>query len=137
MKIPHYNNMWHEAVTIRNPNSKHQQFFQYERDVSKNLQSFLYVSLPEKCPNTELFLVHIFLYSNWIRTRNNSVFGHFSRSVCNILKFVSLRSNIFLRMNPWQITRIRNNNKVIQNIPIDAFLNCFSLIYASISQIYN
>ena len=34
----------------------------------------------EKCPNAELFLVRIFLYSDWIRTRNNSVFGHFSRS---------------------------------------------------------
>ena len=53
-------------------------------------------TLREKCPNTELFLVRIFLYSDWIRrftinlriqsedrkirTRNNSVFGHFSRS---------------------------------------------------------
>ena len=49
--------------------------------------------LREKCPNTELFLVRIFLHSDWIRrntvslriqseyrkirTRNNSVFGHF------------------------------------------------------------
>ena len=56
------------------------------------------LSLREKCPNTELFLVRIFLYMDWIRrfmvnlriqskyrkiwTRNNSVFGHFSRSVC-------------------------------------------------------
>ena len=37
-------------------------------------------ALREKCPNTELFLVCIFQYSDWIRTRNNSVFGHFSRS---------------------------------------------------------
>ena len=53
--------------------------------------------LRERCPNTELFLVRIFLYLDWIRrftvnlriqseyrkirTRNNSVFGHFSRSV--------------------------------------------------------
>ena len=57
--------------------------------------------LREKCPDMELFLVRIFLYSDWIRrdilylygvniriqseyrrirTRNNSVFGHFSRS---------------------------------------------------------
>ena len=50
--------------------------------------------LREKCPNTELFLVRIFLYSDLIRrfnlriqskyrkirTRNYSVFGHFSRS---------------------------------------------------------
>ena len=33
-----------------------------------------------KCPNTEFFLVRIFLYSDWIRTRKNSVFGHFLRS---------------------------------------------------------
>ena len=40
-------------------------------------------SLREKCPNTELFLFYIFLYSDWcrkIRTRSNSVFRHFSRS---------------------------------------------------------
>ena len=29
------------------------------------------LSLLEKCPNTELYLVRIFLYSDWIRTRNN------------------------------------------------------------------
>ena len=40
------------------------------------------ISLREKCPNTELFLVRIFSYSDWIRIRNNSVFGHISRSVC-------------------------------------------------------
>ena len=51
-------------------------------------------TLREKCPNMESFLVHIFLYSNWIqgiyggnlciqskcrkiRTRKNSVFWHF------------------------------------------------------------
>ena len=64
------------------------------------------VSLREKCPNTDLFLVGMIPYSGWIRrdasylriqsecgkirTRNNSVIGHFSRSVCysssNILK---------------------------------------------------
>ena len=42
-------------------------------------------SMREKCPNTELFLVRIFglrIQSECrkIRTRNNSVFGHFSRS---------------------------------------------------------
>ena len=47
--------------------------------------------LREKCPNTELFLVRIFPHSDWIRrdiqskcrkirTRNNCVFAHFSRS---------------------------------------------------------
>ena len=49
-----------------------------------------------KCPNTEFFLVHIFLYSDWIQrftvniciqseyrkiqTKKNSAFGQFSRS---------------------------------------------------------
>ena len=34
-------------------------------------------TLREKCPNTEFFLVCIFPHSDWIRTRKNSVFGHF------------------------------------------------------------
>ena len=52
-------------------------------------------TLREKCPNTEFFLARIFLLSDFIygenlrihseyrktRTRKNSVFGHFSRSV--------------------------------------------------------
>ena len=40
-------------------------------------------SLCEKCPNTEFFLVHIFLYSVRIQENSdqkNSAFGHFSRS---------------------------------------------------------
>ena len=36
----------------------------------------LYYALREKCPNLELFLAEY----RKIRTRNNSVFGHFSRS---------------------------------------------------------
>ena len=42
------------------------------------------LSLREKCPNTEFILVRIFPHSDWIRTRKNSVFGHFSRSVCYV-----------------------------------------------------
>ena len=49
----------------------------------------LEVPLREKCPNIEFFLVRIFQHSDWIRrdttyfsgkirTRKNSVFGHFS-----------------------------------------------------------
>ena len=38
-----------------------------------------------KCPKKEFFLVHIFSYSDWIRIRKNSVFGHFSSSVCTPL----------------------------------------------------
>ena len=63
-------------------------------------ESHTLLSLREKCPNTELFLARIFLYLDWIRTvfglktespssvriqeqrtRNNSVFEHFSSSV--------------------------------------------------------
>ena len=40
----------------------------------------LYYTLREKCPNLELFLVRIQPEYRKIRTRNNSVFGHFSRS---------------------------------------------------------
>ena len=59
------------------------------------LQLLKMLTLREMCPNTKLFLVCNFLYSGSyfpvfsciqseyrkIRTRNNSVFGHFSRSV--------------------------------------------------------
>ena len=38
------------------------------------------LTLREKCPNMELFLVRIQAEYRKIRTRNNSVFGHFSRS---------------------------------------------------------
>ena len=31
------------------------------------LKAYFWHSLCEKCPNTELFLVHIFLYSDWIQ----------------------------------------------------------------------
>ena len=39
-------------------------------------------SLHEKCPNTEIFVVRIFLYLDWMQEntdQKNSVFGHFSR----------------------------------------------------------
>ena len=59
---------------------------------SQEINAFRKVTLLEKCPNTELFLVRIFPHLERIRrdcrygkirTRNNSVFGHFSRSVMN------------------------------------------------------
>ena len=77
--------------------------------ISTNDYSWLLIffdSLLEKCPNTELFLVRIFLHSEWIRvslriqsecgkkrTRKNSVFGHFSRSDCLWKKSWILTSN--------------------------------------------
>ena len=41
----------------------------------------LYVTLREKCANTEFFLVRIQSEYRKLRTRKNSIFGHFSRSV--------------------------------------------------------
>ena len=47
--------------------------------------------LRKKCPNMQFFLVRIFLYSDIqseyrkIRTRRNSVFGHFSRGAYNVI----------------------------------------------------
>ena len=65
-------------------------------------------SLREKCPNAKLFLVLIFPHSDWIRretsyqsecgkmrTRNNSVFGHFSRSDCLIHSPKNLQERSF------------------------------------------
>ena len=56
----------------------------FSKNNKRNHWLHIYAStLRKKCLNTELFLVRIFLYSNWIqklRTRNFSVFEHFSRS---------------------------------------------------------
>ena len=66
--------------------SKFSKFFRHVAMlvISKYLLAFrnqMLLSLREKCPNTELFLVRIQSECRNIRTRNNSVFGHFSRSV--------------------------------------------------------
>ena len=72
---------------------------EYENIRADNLK-FLYsfrIPLREKCPNMELFLVRIFLHSDWIwrftygdfrnkspySIRIHSVFGHYSGSACN------------------------------------------------------
>ena len=58
----------------------------------------IYLALREKCPDTELFLLRIFMYSDWVnlriqfenrklQTRDNSVFEHFLRSKGIILNF--------------------------------------------------
>ena len=87
---------------------------------SQTIQTKL--TLREKCPNTEFFLVHIFLYSDGIRrftvnlriqfehreirTRKNSVFEHFSRSVKLIIKIDQLL---------WRsITNHSNSCKIIE-----------------------
>ena len=52
------------------------------KHTSKNFSVNVFaISLYEKCPNTEFFLVRISPHSDWIRIRKNYVFGHFSRSV--------------------------------------------------------
>ena len=48
--------------------------------MAKLCKVFHFRSRHEKCPDTELFLVRIQSEYRKIRTRNNSVFGHFSRS---------------------------------------------------------
>ena len=53
----------------------------YSRDSSSSSPTSPTCTLREKFPNMELFLVRVFSHSDWIRTRNNSVSGHFSRSV--------------------------------------------------------
>ena len=48
---------------------------------------FRTLPLRVKCQNTDFFLVHIFLYLEWIPekwTRKSSLFGHFSGSVSSI-----------------------------------------------------
>ena len=63
------------------------QVFSYEFcKISKNTFFTEPLSKNTFFTNTSLFLVRIFLYSDWIqenRTRNNYVFVHFSRSVVN------------------------------------------------------
>ena len=60
--------------------------------------NLLFFTLREKCPNTELFLVRIFMYLFQLQEnteRNKSVFGHFSRSVIYSLCFVTKETNHF------------------------------------------
>ena len=57
------------------------------------------LTLREKCPNTEFFLVHIFHIQSEcreIRTRRNSVYGHFSRSVGIYISQDKTKSILFI-----------------------------------------
>ena len=69
-------------------------FFFYASNCLFRVFIYLTPTLCEVCPNTEFFLVRIFPHSDWIRSRKNSVFGHFSRSV---ISFIPLPycSNLF------------------------------------------
>ena len=69
----------------------------------KAKQMFL-KSLREKCANTELFLICIQSESEKIRTRNNSVSGHFSRSQCcydNTIKIFSRYPKYCIDLSSW------------------------------------
>ena len=73
------------------------------RPTSDSFNHLTDFALRKKCPNTELFLVRIFLYSDWIqrftseyrkiRTRSNSVFEHFSGSVNDTFSLANLVTN--------------------------------------------
>ena len=95
---PHYLNHFNSRWNV----SFHWAAFDYSPLIGKVFmiisEMFHWIwSLRENCPNTELFLVRIFLYSDWITKiysvnlliqseyrkiwiRNDSVFGHFSHS---------------------------------------------------------
>ena len=60
-------------VSIPDIKQKHLHFFGFTEHTFMD-------TLCEVCLNTEFFLVHIFPHSDWIRTRKNSVSGHFSSS---------------------------------------------------------
>ena len=64
---------------------------------------FLARALHEKCPNTEFFLVRIFVYSGWTQTRNNSVSGHFSHSGRHL--------------NTILLTNLKNSNSILSIFP--------------------
>ena len=53
-------------------------------NVSVNCFPGTNTTLREKYSNTELILVRIFPHSDWIGTRKNSVFGHFSNSTSDM-----------------------------------------------------
>ena len=92
------------------------------------LKSYLglsYRALREKCPNTQLFLsvfyeVNLLIQSKYreIQTRNNSVFGHFSRngghsSLYDI--FGNYLGSLLFWAGSTRITRIISNKKTKTN----------------------
>ena len=61
--------------------------------LNEEMNKIMKTALRKQCPNTEIFPVGIFVY--WteyrkIRTRKNSIFGHFSRSVVKSLEKAGL-----------------------------------------------
>ena len=105
----------------------------YERRIWLEKQSQKSI-LREKCPYAEFFLVHIFLCSDWIRgniriqseyrkirTRKDSVFGHFSRSAMK--QYISIHP--FLA-----VTQLSKFVAIECNRVVSTFHNsCFSIVY--------
>ena len=81
----------------------------------RNRPKYLLLSLREKCPNKEFFLVRIFLHSDWIlrfsispysvriqeNTDQKSAFGHFSHIV-----FLTHFWSLFPFYTPWKHQKI-------------------------------
>ena len=118
----------------------------------------LKLSLREKCPNTEVLLVRIFLYSDWIRTRKYSVFGHFSRSVSwkfriptiyNFVVAIFLKSSLLFNSfyclllfinKTWRLNNL--NTRTAMNAKISRFVICveeiiYLLLYSLHDCIFN
>ena len=96
------------------------------------------LTLREKRPNTELFLVLIFPHLDWIReilriciqsecgkirTRNNSVFGHLWRSVMNPKLLPSIHFTTLLYLyTPWSNRLFSHLNADLHNPTISTAL---------------
>ena len=95
-----------------------------ERESCQNCFMQLFLSLREKCPNTEFFMVRIFLYSNWIQENTGQkkprIWTIFRRCMLDWLKWKRLKLY-------WGIKSIRTKLKV--NAELN---NCFNLIIKSL-----
>ena len=77
-------------------------------------------AMREKCPNTDFFLVLIFLYSvriRKIRTRKDSAFGHFSRSADenDFDRFCQIYTDTLNKYAPHKTKPIRGNHSLFIN----------------------
>ena len=103
-------------------------------------KAFRITKLREKCPNTESFLVRIFLYSDWIeicvnlrvqseyrkiRTRNKSVFGHFSRSAIYEIYLDTSHAVLSMKYDDWnqriKLTNFRFDKATILLISVSSY----------------
>ena len=95
-----------------------------ERESCPNCFMQLFLSLREKCPNTEFFMVRIFLYSNWIQENTGQkkprIWTIFRRCMLDWLKWKRLKLY-------WGIKSIRTKLKVTAELN-----NCFNLIIKSL-----